>query len=50
MTLRQAFELVAAILTTMKNGEIRLFIKNGEIKHINRTEEVFLQSENCTKF
>jgi len=41
VTLRQAFELVTAILDTMKNGEIRLFIKNGEIKHVNRTEEVF---------
>lgn len=45
MTLRQAFELVAAILTTMKNGEIRLFIKNGEIRHVNKTEEVFPRPE-----
>ena len=41
MTLRQAFELIAEILTTMKTGEIRLFIKNGEIKHVNKTEEIF---------
>ena len=41
MSLKQAFELVAGILATMKNGEIRLFIKNGEIRHVNRTEEVF---------
>ncbi len=41
MTLRQAFEIVAAILTTMENGEIMLFIKNGEIRHVNKTEEVF---------
>lgn len=41
MTLHQAFEIVVEILKTMRNGEIRLFIKNGEIKHVNRTEEVF---------
>ncbi len=50
MTLRQAFELVAEILTNMKNGEIRLFIKNGQIKHVNRTEEVFPGRESLTKF
>lgn len=50
MTLRQAFELVAEILTNMKNGEIRLFIKNGEIKHVNKTEEVFVPRESLTKF
>jgi hypothetical protein len=41
MTLREAFEIVAYILTTMKHGEIRLFVKNGMITHVNRTEEVF---------
>lgn len=41
MTLKQAFEIVAWILTTMRNGEIRLYVKNGEITHVNRTEEVF---------
>lgn len=49
MTLRQAFELVAEILTNMKNGEIRLFIKNGQIKHVNKTEEVFVP-KSLTKF
>lgn len=41
MTLRQAFEIVVQILGTMRDGEIRLFVKHGEIKHVNRTEEVF---------
>lgn len=41
MTLREAFEIVAYILATMKHGEIRLFVKNGMITHVNRTEEVF---------
>lgn len=50
MTLQQAFELVYHIIKTMPNGEIRLFVKNGEIKHVNRTEEVFLTKENPTKF
>lgn len=50
MTLKQAFELVCIILQTMKNGEIRLFVKNGEIKHVNRTEEVFPGRESLTKF
>jgi len=43
MTLKDAFQLVAEILTTMRHGEIRLFVKNGEITHVNRTEEVFLR-------
>lgn len=50
MTLKQAFVLIADILTTMRNGEIRLFIKNGEVKHINKTEEVFVPRESLTKF
>ena len=50
MTLRQAFELVVEILKTMENGEIRLFVKNGEIRHINKTEEVFLPKGDLTKF
>lgn len=41
MTIKEAFELVYAILQTMKHGEIRLFVKNGQITHVNRTEEVF---------
>ena len=41
MPTRQAFELILIILREMKNGEIRLFVKNGEITHVNRTEEVF---------
>lgn len=50
MTLKQTFDIIAQILKTMQNGEIRLFVKNGEIKHVNRTEEVFLPKENLTKF
>lgn len=41
MTLKQAFEVVVYILKTMRHGEIRLFVKNGEITHVNRTEEVY---------
>lgn len=41
MNIKQAFEIVAFILLTMKHGEIRLFVKNGMITHVNRTEEVF---------
>lgn len=48
MTLKQAFEIVAYILQTMKHGEIRLFVKNGQITHVNRTEEVF--HRDCQRF
>jgi len=41
MTIKQAFEIVAYILTTMRHGEVRLFVKNGEITHVNRTDEVY---------
>ena len=41
MTLREAFEVVVYILKTMRHGEIRLFVKNGQITHVNRTEEVY---------
>ena len=50
MTIKQAFELVYYILQTMENGEIRLFVKKGEITHVNRTEEVFLTRIDPTKF
>ena len=50
MTIKQAFELVYHILQTMDNGEIRLFVKKGEITHVNRTEEVFLTRIEPTKF
>lgn len=46
MTLKQAFEIVAYILQTMKHGEIRLFVKNGVVTHVNRTEEVFHRDVN----
>lgn len=41
MTLKEAFETVYDVLQTMQTGEIRLFVKKGEITHVNRTEEVF---------
>lgn len=41
MKLTTVFELIAEILKSMKSGEIRLFVKNGEVTHVNRTEEVF---------
>lgn len=41
MTLKQVFEIIAAILETMRHGEIRLFVKNGKITHVNRTDEVY---------
>lgn len=50
MTLKQTFDIIVEILKTMQNGEIRLFIKNREIKHVNRTEEVFPGRESLTKF
>lgn len=46
MTLKEVFEIVSYILTTMKHGEIRLFVKNGQITHVNRTEEVFHRDVN----
>ena len=41
MTLKQAFEIVVYIMQTMKNGEIRLLIRDGKVKYVNRLEEVF---------
>ena len=41
MTLKQVFEIITYILQTMRHGEIRLFVKNGEITHVNRTDEVY---------
>ena len=41
MTLKQAFEIAAFILRTMKNGEIRLLVRDGKIKYVNKVEEVF---------
>lgn len=41
MTLKEAIELVLIWLPKMKNGEFRLYVKNGEITHVNRTEEVY---------
>ena len=41
MTLKQAFEIVVYIMRTMKNGEIRLLVRDGKIKYVNRLEEVF---------
>ena len=41
MTLKEAFETVFDVLQTMQTGEIRLFVKRGEITHVNRTEEVY---------
>ena len=49
MTLKQAFELVVKYLPKMKNGEFRLYVKNGEITHVNKTEELFPERE-PTKF
>lgn len=49
MTLKQVFELIVEVLKTMQHGEIRLFVKNGKITHVNRTEEVFYK-DIVTKF
>lgn len=49
MTLKQAIELVAIWLPKMKNGEFRLYVKNGEITHVNKTEELFPKRDQ-TKF
>ncbi|MBQ6508062.1 MAG: hypothetical protein IJI07_01190 [Flexilinea sp.] len=40
MTLKQAFEVAAYILLTMKNGEIRLLVRDNQIKYVNKLEEV----------
>lgn len=41
MTLRTVFELIASILPQMRSGEIRLYVKNHEITHVNQTVEIF---------
>ena len=41
MTLKQVFEIVVFILKTMKNGEIRLLVRDGKVKYVNKVEEVF---------
>lgn len=41
MNIKQAFEIVAFILQTMRNGEIRLLVRDGKIKYVNKVEEVF---------
>ena len=41
MTIKQAFEIVYYIMRTMKNGEIRLLVRDGKIKYVNKVEEVF---------
>ena len=41
MTLKQAFEIAHFILLTMKNGEIRLLVRDGQVKYVNKVEEVF---------
>ena len=40
MTLKEAFEKVVFVLQTMENGEIHLLVRKGEIKYVNRLEEV----------
>ena len=50
MTLKQAFEIVVYIMTTMKNGEIRLLVRDGRIKYVNRLEEVFYRDIPGQKF
>ncbi len=41
MSLEMVFYLIRKILLTMVNGEIRLFVRNGQVRHVNRTDEVF---------
>ena len=41
MTLKQAFEIANFILQSMKNGEIRLLVRDGKVKYVNKVEEVF---------
>lgn len=41
MTLKQVFEIVVYIMQSMKNGEIRLLVRDGKVKYVNRLEEVF---------
>ena len=41
MSFEEAWKVVMYILRTMEHGEIRLFVKNGKVTHVNRTDEVF---------
>ena len=50
MTIKQAFEVVYHIMREMKNGEIRLLVRNGEIKYVNKVEEVFWKDIPHTQF
>ncbi len=43
MTLKEAFQIVAFIMKTMKNGEIRLLVRDGAVKYVNKVEEVFFR-------
>lgn len=40
MTLKEAFDKVVYVMRTMENGEIHLLVRKGEIKYVNRLEEV----------
>ena len=39
MTLSDAFSKIVEILKTTQNGEIRLIIRKGEVKHVNVLRE-----------
>lgn len=43
MKLTEAFEVIREILRTLRDGQIILCVRGGQIKHINKTEEVFYQ-------
>ena len=50
MTLKQAFEIAFYIMQTMKNGEIRLLVRDGKVKYVNKVEEVFYKDIPHTQF
>lgn len=40
MTKSEMWTRVDSKLSTMKDGEIRIIVRNGEIKHVNTLEEI----------
>ena len=49
MTLKEAFDKVVFVMQTMENGEIHLLIRKGEIKYVNRLEEVLYRESPDSK-
>ena len=39
MRIEQAMEIILAVLKEMKNGEVLIIVRGGEVKHINTLQE-----------